>query len=125
MKLSESFKALIGMKHRDRYLVPASEARSISLYGSKKDREIYIMNLLEEYSIRIKEAAKLGKFSIIEELRNSDYSGVLQEIMEHFRSVGYGVRVVDNKDLPELYDDKFLIIAWKDIIDVEKEKTTE
>jgi len=125
MKLSESFKALIGMKHEDRYLIPAFEAKSISLYGSKKDRETYIMNLLEEYSIRIKEAAKLGKFSIIEELRDSDYSGVLREIIEHFRSVGYGVRIVDNKDLPELYDDKFLIIAWKDIIDSEKEKTTE
>ena len=125
MKLSESFKALIGMKHKDRYLIPAFEAKSISLYGSKKDRETYIMNLLEEYSIRIKEAAKLGKFSIIEELRDPDYSGVLQEVVEHFRSVGYGVRVVDNRDLPELCDDKFLIIAWKDIIDSEKEKTTE
>lgn len=113
MNISENIKAFVGLNHKDRYIIPASEARSMSLYGSKGDRERYITDLLEEYSLKIKEASKQGKFSIVEKIGRPDYSGVLPEIIGHFQGAGYGVKLINKDQLPELDDDCFLVIAWK------------
>ena len=114
----ESFKALIGMPHDNRYVITASEAKAKSVYGSTGLRSRYITNLLETFSQKIRDAAELRKFAIVEKLE-PDYGDILSELVEYFRNQGFGVKLIDKEDIPELYDDRYIVIAWKDIKDEE------
>lgn len=114
--IKESLKALIGMKHDNRYIITAAEAKAKSIYGSTGQRSRYITDKLELFSQKIKEAAELRKFAVVEKLE-PDYGDVLPEIIEYFKGQGFGVKLIDDSDIPELYDDRYIVIAWKDIKD--------
>jgi hypothetical protein len=114
--IKENFKALIGMQHDNRYAITASEAKARSIYGSAGQRSRYITSKLELFSQKIRDATELKKFAIVEKLE-PDYSDILSELIDYYRSQGFGVKLIDRSDIPELYDDRYIVIAWKDIKD--------
>lgn len=116
--LKENLKALVGMKHDNRYIITAAEAKAKSIYGSTGQRSRYITGKLELFSQKIREATELKKFAIVEKLE-PDYSDILPELIGYFKNQGFGVKLIDNQDIPELYDDRYIVIAWKDIKDEE------
>lgn len=116
--IKENLKAIIGMQHDNRYVITASEAKARSIYGSTGQRSRYITGKLELFSQKIRDAADLRKFAIVEKLE-PDYSDILPELVDYFRGQGFGVKLIDNRDIPELYDDRYIVIAWKDIKDEE------
>lgn len=114
--IKENLKAIIGMQHDNRYVITASEAKARSIYGSTGQRSRYITGKLELFSQKIRDAADLRKFAIVEKLE-PDYSDILPELVDYFKGQGFGVKIIDNRDIPELYDDRYIVIAWKDIKD--------
>jgi hypothetical protein len=116
--IKENLKAFIGMKHENRYVITASEAKARSIYGSTGQRSRYITGMLEIFSQKIRDAAELRKFAIVEKLE-PDYGDILPELIDYFRGQGFGVKLIDSRDIPELCDDRYIVIAWKDIKDEE------
>ena len=116
--LKDSLKALVGMQHDNRYTITAAEAKAKSIYGSTGQRSRYITGKLELFSQKIKEATELRKFAIVEKLE-PDYGDILPDIIEYFKGLGFGVKLIDDSDIPELYDDRYIVIAWKNIKDEE------
>ena len=116
--LKENLKAFIGMQHDNRYIITASEAKAKSIYGSTGQRSRYITGKLELFSQKIRDAAELKKFAIVEKLE-PDYGDILPELIDYFKGQGFGVKLIDNQDIPELYDDRYIVIAWKDVKDEE------
>lgn len=116
--LKENLKALVGMKHDNRYIITAAEAKAKSIYGSTGQRSRYITGKLELFSQKIREATEFKKFAIVEKLE-PDYGDILPELIGYFKNQGFGVKLIDNQDIPELYDDRYIVIAWKDIKDEE------
>ena len=116
--IKENLKAIIGMQHDNRYVITASEAKARSIYGSTGQRSRYITGKLELFSQKIRDAADLRKFAIVEKLE-PDYSDILPELIDYFKGQGFGVKLIDNQDIPELYDDRYIVIAWKDVKDEE------
>jgi len=116
--IKENLKAIIGMQHDNRYVITASEAKARSIYGSTGQRSRYITGKLELFSQKIRDAAELKKFAIVEKLE-PDYSDILPELIDYFKGQGFGVKLIDNQDIPELYDDRYIVIAWKDVKDEE------
>ena len=116
--IKENLKAFIGMQHENRYIITANEAKARSIYGSAGQRSRYITSKLELFSQKIREASDLKKFAIVEKLE-PDYSDILPELIEYYKGQGFGVKLIDKTDIPELYDDCYIVIAWKDIKDEE------
>ena len=117
----EEIKAFVGMQHSNRYVITAAEARAKSIYGSAGKRERYITDKIELFSQKIKEATESRKFAIVEKLE-LDYGDVLPDVIQYFKGEGFGVKIIDSTDIPELYDDRYIVIAWKELETKEDEE---
>lgn len=106
-KIMKTLKNLIS---RPSHVLTANTAKSYTAKQFEGAVNRVIKDL--EHDIESKVRSISIRESVLTVIITKDLLDVYQSVYEHFKEVGFGTKIYDNSILPELGENRLLIISW-------------